>query len=47
MKYTRIYNVSDLKELKLSERKLNQILNKYHYVRVINVGIDKIQIEYM
>lgn len=47
MKYTRVYNIYDLKELKLSEKKLNSLLNKYQYVRVINVGMDRIKIEYM
>ena len=47
MKYTRVYNIYDLKELKSSEKKLNSLLNKYQYVRVINVGMDKIKIAYM
>jgi hypothetical protein len=47
MKYTRVYKIYDLKELKASERKLNNLLNKYEYVRVINVGLDKIKIAYM
>jgi hypothetical protein len=47
MKYTRVYNIYDLKELKASERKLNKLLNKHKYVRVINLGQDKIQIAYM
>lgn len=47
MKYTRVYNIYDLKELKASERKLNNLLDKYEYVRVINVGLDKIKIAYM
>lgn len=47
MKYTRIYNIYDLKELKASERKLNNLLDKYEYVRVINVGLDRIKIAYM
>jgi len=47
MKYTRIYNIYDLKELKSSEKKLNSLLNKYQYVRVINVGMDRIKIAYM
>lgn len=47
MKYTRVYNIYDLKELKESERKLNSLLNKYEYVRVISVGLDQIKIAYM
>lgn len=47
MKYTRVYNIYDLKELKASERKLNNLLDKYEYVRVINVGLDKVKIAYM
>lgn len=47
MKYTRVYKIYDLKELKASERKLNNLLDKYEYVRVINVGLDKIKIAYM
>lgn len=47
MKYTRVYNIYDLKELKASERKLNNLLGKYEYVRVINVGLDKVKIAYM
>lgn len=46
MKYTRVYDISKLQDLKASERKLNSILNKYEYVRVIQVGLDKIKIEY-
>lgn len=46
MKYTRVYDISKLEDLKASERKLNSILNKYEYVRVIQVGLDKIKIEY-
>ncbi len=47
MKFTRVYNINDLKELKLSEKKLNSLIGKYRYVRVINVGLDKIKIMYM
>ena len=47
MKYTRVYKLYDLKDLKASERKLNSLLDKYHYVRVVNVGLDEIKIAYM
>lgn len=47
MKYTRIYNLYDLKDLKASERKLNNLINNYRYVRVITVGLDRIKIAYM
>ena len=47
MKYTRIYNIYDLKELKACEKKLNSLLNKHEYVRVIHVGLDRVKIEYM
>ena len=46
MKYTKIYDISKLEDLKASERKLNNLLNKYEYVRVLHVGLDKIRIEY-
>lgn len=47
MKYTRIYKLYDLKDLKASERKLNSLLDKYEYVRVIKTGLDEIKIAYM
>lgn len=47
MKYTRVYKISDLEELKLAERMLNKLLNKYEYIRVNQVGIDEIKIAYM
>lgn len=46
MKQTRVYNLTDLKELKASERKLNTLLNKYRYVKVVSVGLDKVKILY-
>ena len=46
MKQTRVYNLVDLKELKASERKLNTLLNKYRYVKVVSVGVDKVKILY-
>ncbi len=46
MKYTRVYDISKLEDLKASERKLNSLLDKYEYVRIIQVGLDKIKIEY-
>ena len=47
MKYTRVYKISDLEELKLAERMLNKLLNKYEYIRVNQVGIDEIKRAYM
>lgn len=46
MKYTRVYDISKLKELKASEKKLNDLYNNYKHVQVIVVGLDKIRIEY-
>lgn len=46
MKYTKIYNINNLEDLKASEKKLNSLLNKYRYVRILHVGVDKIKIEY-
>lgn len=46
MKYSKVYDISKLEDLKASERKLNSLLNKFEYVRIISVGLDKIKIEY-
>lgn len=46
MKYTRVYDISKLEDLKASERKLNNLIDKYEYVRVKTVGLDKIKIVY-
>jgi hypothetical protein len=46
MKYTRVYDLNDLKDLKASETRLNRLLDKFEYVRVVHVGLDKIKIAY-
>lgn len=46
MKYTKVYDISKLEDLKASERKLNNLINKYEYVRVETIGLDKIRIVY-